>query len=122
MTNPLTNQACLVEEQVASPETVADHLLSSDLAEVFKHLRIQFWARSVLMTVVAAIGALFYALLTRSNGNETLRAASLASRRWSRLRRPLPSLDFIRFCTKASIIFLEQHRSSRTRISSCFPC
>src|SRR5271169_3587079 len=73
MTNPLTNQACLVEEQVASPETVADHLLSSDLAEVFKHLRIQFWARSVLMTVVAAIGALFYALLTRGNGNETLR-------------------------------------------------
>jgi putative nucleotidyltransferase with HDIG domain len=73
MTNPLRAKACLVEEQIASPETVADHLLSSDLAEVFKHLRIQFWARSVLITVVAAIGPLFYALLTRSNGKETLR-------------------------------------------------
>jgi putative nucleotidyltransferase with HDIG domain len=73
MTNPLTGKACLVQEQIASPETVAGHLLSGDLAEVFKHLRIEFWARSVLITVVAAIGALFYALLTRGNGRETLR-------------------------------------------------
>jgi putative nucleotidyltransferase with HDIG domain len=73
MTNPLRAKACLVEEQIASSETLADHLLSSDFAEVFKHLRIQFWARSVLITVVAAIGALFYASLTRGNGKGTLR-------------------------------------------------
>lgn len=72
MTNPLTGKACPAEGQITPPETVADHLLSGDLAEGFKHLRIQFWGRAVLITVVAAIGPLFYALVTRSNGRETL--------------------------------------------------
>lgn len=69
----MTNPGESVQRRTPPPETVADHLLSSDLAEVFKHLRIQFWARSVLITVVAAIGPLFCALLTRSNGKAALR-------------------------------------------------
>ncbi len=76
MTNQSTGKTRL-EDELVSPESVAYHRVSIELAEVFKHLRRRFWARTILIAAVAAVfsflGPRFYTLLTPGNGPERLR-------------------------------------------------
>jgi putative nucleotidyltransferase with HDIG domain len=76
MTNQSTRTTRL-ENELVSPESIAYHRVSKELAEVFKHLRRRFWARSILIAAVAAVfsflGPRFYSLLTPGNGPERLR-------------------------------------------------
>jgi len=66
-----------LEEVSVLAESVGYHRLNVDLAELFKHLHVEFWARSILMPLVAALvcclGVAFSALLTHNNKMGTWR-------------------------------------------------
>ncbi|MGZ5095800.1 MAG: HD-GYP domain-containing protein [Burkholderiales bacterium] len=55
MTNQLTMKSRPLEEVSVLAESVGYHRLNIDLAGLFKHLHVEFWARSILMPVVAAV-------------------------------------------------------------------
>ncbi len=62
------SNAGVLDDEIVSPEAVSYHRLNLELAEAFRHLRKQFWARSLFITVVAVVSPIFYALLTHSIG------------------------------------------------------